>query len=65
MNDELKAKLIDAVIEQIKHDITVGEVSCISELLSSCSTGSLIGYLPEEIGNEFEPPNSKDFIETD
>jgi len=45
---QLEDDLIDTVIEEIKRDIEVGDVSAIWELLSNCPTEQLIQYLPEE-----------------
>jgi len=46
--EELEDSLIDTVIEEIKRDIEVGDVTAIWELLSRCPTEQLIQYLPEE-----------------
>ena len=41
-------KLIDAVLEQIKEDVELGDVTAIEELLTFVDHKWLRGYLPEE-----------------
>jgi|TARA_B110000285_G_scaffold63028_1_gene72438 hypothetical protein len=41
-------KLIDAVLEQIKEDVELGDVTAIEELLTFVTWDKLKGYLPEE-----------------
>ncbi len=48
-----KQKLIDAVLEEIKKDVTYGDLTAIEELLKFCPTKNLISYLPEETGEKF------------
>jgi len=42
------ASLIDAVLEQIKTDIAMGDLTAIEGLLMCCPEEQLLGYLPEE-----------------
>jgi hypothetical protein len=42
------ASLIDAVLEQIKTDIAMGDLTAIEGLLMCCPEEHLLGYLPEE-----------------
>lgn len=42
------ASLIDAVLDQIKTDIAMGDLTAIEELLMNCREEALLGYLPEE-----------------
>jgi hypothetical protein len=51
--EELKQKLIEAVVEQIKMDIGMGDVEAIEELLRFCPTKNLVSYLPEEDWEQF------------
>ena len=44
---EDRVKLIDAVIEQLKNDIEMGDYEAIVELLNALPTANLKGYLPE------------------
>jgi hypothetical protein len=46
--------LIDRVIEEIKADIKVSDVSAIFELLRFCPVENLIQYLPEEEWKNFK-----------
>ena len=41
-------ELVDLVIAEIKRDIRNGDTTAVAELLMSCKTVNLIGYLPEE-----------------
>lgn len=50
---EEKQKLIDAVIERMKEDISFGDWTAIDELLSFCPKENLIQYLPEEEWSKF------------
>ena len=45
---DTKQRLIDAVLEQIKEDVELGDVTAIEELLTFVPGCNLIGYLPEE-----------------
>ena len=47
-------KLIERVVEQIKADLSMGDVTAIEELLSFVPRENLIGYLPEEEWERFE-----------
>lgn len=46
--EQLQDNLVDTVIEQIKKDIEVGDVSAIFAMLTYCPAEQLIQYLPEE-----------------
>ena len=46
--------LIEAVIRQMKQDIAKGDVTAIEELLMCAPMDNLMGYLPEEKGNDFD-----------
>lgn len=46
--------LIERVLEQIKADLSMGDVTAIEELLSFVPKENLIGYLPEEEWERFE-----------
>jgi hypothetical protein len=48
------SKLIERVVEQIKADLSMGDVTAIEELLSFVPRENLIGYLPEEEWERFE-----------
>lgn len=45
---DLKQELIEEVLNQIKEDITNGDVEPVLELLNFCPTANLMYYLPEE-----------------
>ena len=49
-----KQKVVDAVIEQIKKDLSVGDETCLEELLSFLQTKTLISYLPEKDWEKFK-----------
>ena len=50
--------VIDLVLEQIKKDIAIGDVTAIEELLTSVPMENLVAYLPEEVwANEEEESN--------
>lgn len=46
--------LIERVLEQIKADLSMGDVTAIEELLTFVPKENLIGYLPEEEWERFE-----------
>ena len=46
--------LIDRVLEQIKSDIAMGDLTSLDELLTFVPRENLIGYLPEEEWERFE-----------
>jgi len=46
--------LIEAVVRQMKQDIAKGDVTAIEELLMRVPMDILMGYLPEEEGNDFD-----------
>lgn len=44
-----KEKLINEVIEQIKYDIAIGDLTAVDELLRFVPDINLVGYLPDDI----------------
>lgn len=54
MNENKKQKLVDAVLERIKEDVSQGDLTAIDELLKFCPVENLIGYLPEEQWKQFK-----------
>jgi hypothetical protein len=46
--------IIEAVIEQMKKDFEMDDVTAIYELLEFLSKKNLLGYLPEEISEQLE-----------
>ena len=48
------SKLIERVLEQIKSDLSMGDLTAIEELLSFVPRENLIGYLPEEEWEQYE-----------
>jgi hypothetical protein len=46
--------LIDRVIEQIKADLSMGDVTALEELLTFVPKENLLGYLPEEEWEQYE-----------
>ena len=48
------SKLIDRVIEEIKRDFAMGDLTALDELLSFVPRENLIGYLPEEEWERYE-----------
>ena len=46
--------LIERVLEQVKADLFIGDVTAIEELLSFVPKENLIGYLPEEEWEQYE-----------
>jgi len=48
------SSLINRVIEQIKADVSMGDVTAIEELLTFVPKENLIGYLPEEEWEQYE-----------
>lgn len=51
-----KQLLINAVIEQIKKDISINDLTAVDELLSFLPNKSLLQYLPEEQWEELQRP---------
>jgi hypothetical protein len=49
-----KQKLIDRVIEQIKEDILIEDVTALDELLKFTPVENLIAYLPEEEWKDYK-----------
>ena len=47
MNEDDKQKLVDAVIEQMKRDISDNDWTAIDALLYNCDPALLYGFLPE------------------
>jgi len=43
----MNQKLIDMVIEQIREDLSNGDIEALEEMLALCPKEVLIGYLPE------------------
>ena len=54
---QLEQRLIDAVLNQIRYDISFGDETAIDELLGFVPAEYLIGYLPEEDAKEFSSLN--------
>ena len=48
------SKLIERVLEQIKADLSMGDLTAIEELLTFVPKENLIGYLPEEEWEQYE-----------
>jgi hypothetical protein len=48
-------KLMNKVLNKIKEDVAVGDVTAIEEILIFVPTNYLIGFLPEEDWPEFIP----------
>ena len=48
LDDYYGNDLVEAVIEQIKHDLEGGDTTALTELLMSCPRQNLESYLPEE-----------------
>jgi hypothetical protein len=44
-----RQELIDLVLEQIEHDVDMGDLTAIEELLTFVPESNLKAYLPEEI----------------
>lgn len=42
-----RTRLIDAVLEQIRQDVEVGDFTAIEELISQLPSDALMNYLPE------------------
>ena len=47
MTEKNKQKLINNVLEQIKKDVAVGDLTAIDELLKSCQVKDLKSYVSE------------------
>jgi hypothetical protein len=54
---QIEQDLIDAVINQIRYDISFGDETAIDELLGFVPVENLIGYLPEEDADKFTSLN--------
>jgi len=50
--NEAREKLIDAVIEQMKNGMEMGDYEAIVELLNAVPEANLKGYLPELSGED-------------
>jgi hypothetical protein len=48
------SSLIDRVIEEIRKDFAIGDLTALDELLSFIPRENLIGYLPEEEWEKYE-----------
>lgn len=46
--EELKQTLVERVVERIKHDLSVGDVTALEELIGFIPTENQIYYLDEE-----------------
>ena len=49
----MKQALIERVLEIIRHDLAIGDVTAIEELLSFVPNENLIGFLPEEEWDDY------------
>ena len=45
--EDSRQRLIDAVLEQIKADVTAGDMTAIEELIGNLPADVLINFLPE------------------
>ena len=45
--EDSRQRLIDAVLDQIRHDVEAGDFTAIEELICDLPTDTLINYLPE------------------
>ena len=45
---QIEQQIIDAVINQIRYDISFGDETAIDDLLGFVPVENLLGYLPEE-----------------
>lgn len=50
---QIEQQIIDAVINQIRYDISFGDETAIDELLGFVPVENLLGYLPEEDAEKF------------
>jgi hypothetical protein len=50
----IMSSLIDRVIEEIRKDFAMGDLTALDELLSFVPRENLIGYLPEEEREQYE-----------
>lgn len=48
MYEDENEELIDAVLEQIREDISKGDLTAIEALIETLNTNSLLNFLPEE-----------------
>lgn len=46
--------LIELVVETIKIDLQNGDIEPVEELLSFCPQENLLGYLPEDVAEDFK-----------
>lgn len=46
--------IVEAVIEQMRKDFEMDDVTAIYELLESLPKKNLLGYLPEEVAKQLE-----------
>ena len=53
--NNIKDTLICEVLDQVKRDIEVGDLTAIYELLETCPAAELIAFLPEEKWDKFTP----------
>lgn len=52
---QLYQELLEEVTSQIHQDLSMRDVEALEELLRFCPTENLIGYLPEELHENFKP----------
>ena len=50
---QIEQQIIDAVINQIRYDISFGDETAIDELLGFVPLENLLGYLPEEDAQKY------------
>lgn len=50
---QIEQQIIDAVINQIRYDISFGDETAIDELLGFVPVENLLGYLPEEDAQKY------------
>ena len=53
MYDDENEELIDAVLEQIREDISKGDLTAIEALIETLNTNALLNFLPEEKQKQF------------
>jgi len=53
MTEDVRQRLVDACIEQIKKDVADGDVEALDELLKFCKTKNLYAFLSDDRAEEF------------
>jgi len=53
MTEDVRQRLVDACIEQIKKDVADGDVESLDELLKICKTKNLYAFLSDDRVEEF------------